>query len=337
MQLRIYAASAVLCLMLKGLALPAFAFEAAILAPVGCDNAVSCGEDITVEEVKRLSVVASAIRTDCLKKHSEAPDICALESAVLGNKCGKNYWARLEDYADGNAVLEKLIELAESGKPFHGWWPGGSQIVQSSTSPANEKHLALCRVIEISGIAGPPRDCATVAIFTPEGTWLRGVDQKACTKMATPNKGGAGGIDIEFEILTKISPLVFAKTLQDLFVSHLELVPELKVFEGPPGTVSTVVLRFVASPRESKILSRGWRERFDFQVNFYKKDDKVRLEGTAHSLVSRLALGRLDQYQGPSETQLLTYARHLDAEVDAAIKSVCRNYKKEDLKTISCD
>ncbi|MCX5855595.1 MAG: hypothetical protein NTZ24_13675 [Deltaproteobacteria bacterium] len=336
MQRNIYVTIAALYLALQGFVPPTLAFEAAVLAPVRCDNAVSCGKDITIEEAKRLSVVTSATHTDCLKKHPETLDTCSLKTAVLSNECGKNYWAMVEDYPDGKAVLVKLIALAENGKPFHAWWPGGSQIVQSETSSADEKHLALCRVTEISGIAGPPKECATVAIITPEGTWLRGVDEKACTKMPSLSIGGAGAINIEFEILTKKSPLLFANKLKDHLVPRLVLTPQLDVYGSPPASADTVILRFTSPIRDSKIL-KGWRDTLDFTVRFHRKDNKVFLSGIAHPMVCQQNRPNISEFHGLDHAQSETYAQFLDNEVAAAIQSSCRHYEKKDSKIIACD
>ena len=336
MQRILYVTIAFLCLSLQGFLSPTLAFEAAILAPVRCDNAVSCGKDFTIEEAKRLSVVVPpSIRAYCLKKHPGKPDTCSLESAALGNSCGKYYMARVEDYPNGNAVLTKLIALAENGKPFGAQGPDRYQIVQSDTSSADEKHLALCLVTEISGIAGPPRDCATVAIITPEGTWLRGIDRRGCTKGPTFGLG-AGTINIYFEILTEKSPLLFANKLKDLLVDKLELTSKLTAFGSPPENARTVTLQFTAPIRESKILPSGWRDTLDFFVGFYSDDSKVVLKGEAHIMVCRQNLPNIRDFHGLDSTQSNTYALFLDKEVGAAIQSVCQHFEKKDSETIVC-
>jgi hypothetical protein len=336
MQRGMYVMIAALCLSLHGFVPPTLAFEAAILAPVRCDDAASCGEDITIEEAKLSSVKTSAIRTDCLKSHSGTPDTCFLKSAALGNICGKYYWARVEDYPDGNTVLTKLIALAENGKPFGVQGPNRYQIVQSATSLADETHLALCLVTEVSGLAGPPRNCATVAIITPEGTWLRGVDERACKKMPSFGIGG-GAINIDFEIMTKKSPLLFANNLKDRLVDKLKLTSELNVFESSPGNVGTVTLRFTAPIGLSKILQGGWHDTFDFFVGFYREDGKIVLRGAAHPMVCRQNLPNITQFSGLNNDQKSVYALFLDNEVAAAIQSLCKHYEKKDSKTIVCD
>jgi hypothetical protein len=238
----------------------------------------------------------------------------------------------LERFSDGAAALKVLRSRAQDGKPFDGY-----VIVESDKSTDSEQHLALCTVSQVSDAFGPPRQCVTVAIVTPNETWLRGGDRglTSCYIMATFRNSGA--IDITFNVQTKTNPLDVSAALLRVLKTDFDLSAEQEVSNARDGKLDAIYIRSSGSLRDSKILPVGWREALDFDLYIVPTKDGISIRGTAHALVCRQALGSVVDYRGLDDSQRAAYASALDSGVDLAIRSSCKKYQKQDAKTIVCD
>jgi hypothetical protein len=334
------------------------AAEAAILAPVGCprppgvfpfvNKPLSCGTDFTIGEAKKsYSEWQASIRAlpklfpNVHVPTSELRLTPILDDNICYVRSGDPYiWAMVKELDQGQAALDQLLNLAKSGAVFtskDGY--SHHQIVETTSSTRIERHLALCYV---SKHLGPPRDCVTVAIITSQEIWLRGktagLAPFGCNSAAESRLSGS--IRITYNVRSGASPMLFAEALQKTLISAQSLSTELVPYSDPEGTVYSVLLNSSAPLRDSKVLFDGWRESFDFDVYFGRRDPQkaaVSVDGTLQPLVSRLARGSLAEYQGLDDAQRNTYMTTFDNLVGESIKTACPNFVQIDSGTISCE
>jgi hypothetical protein len=338
------------------------AAEAAIRAPIECRDRnrtsaadlnsflnwpISCGTDFTMGEAKKsYSEWQASIRAlpklfpNVHVPPSELRLTPILEDNICYVRSGDPYiWAMVKELDQGQAALDQLLNLAKSGAVFSSK-DGYSQheIVETTSSTRIERHLALCYV---SKHLGPPRDCVTVAIITSQEIWLRGktagLAPFGCNSAAESRPSGS--IRITYNVRSEASPMLFAEALQKILISAQSLSTELVPSSDPEGTVYSVLLNSSAPLRDSKVLSKGWRESFDFDVYFGRRDSQkavVSVDGTLQPLVSRLARGSLAEYQGLNDAQRNTYMTTFDNLVGESIKTTCPNFVQIDSETISC-
>lgn len=346
-------------------------------APIECSGLPSCGDDITLEEVKLSYEELKRRRMECLldkKAEEEIPSNndfslgvklqeqiekittkrCEYDQAVFGNVCGDadtvgSYylWAPLDEFQDGKVILDELIDKAATGRNFNRTprikyqpdlqiWDSNI-IVQEKDSSQEELHLALCRVQEVRGTIGPPKECVTVAVITPGVQWLRtrAISHEFCYASASFRYSGA--IDIEFQINTALGPLKISEEILRMLRDELNLSAERHVTQYRTGSVNSVYIAASGGLRNSQILGGGWREALDFDIFINSSDDGVDLRGTAHAMVSRQALGSVVEYQGLSDVQRVTYAKTLESSVVDAIKKSCNKFTKVDSARIMCE
>lgn len=253
--------------------------------------------------------------------------------AVLGNLCDEQrtiggedeyFWAPVNQFTDGNATLETLLKMAKDGQAHD-----GHMVIGTASSTDQERHLALCAVASVRGSSGPPRACVTVAIVTPNATWLRGgYSDSLCNAMAVSRPTGA--IDILFEVVTPQGADTFSPALTRM-MADMGLAFELQA-----RTKDSLRLRSVAGLRTSTVLNGGWKEALDFDINLDRAGDRIFVNGELHVMVCRQALGNLDQYQGLDDAQRSIFAQTFDSNVRAALKSSCKSVIERDAKTMTC-
>jgi hypothetical protein len=300
--------------------------DVATRAPVACVGGASCGDDLTLAEAQQT--------------YAEAGPRFVPRSMTDGNTCnaaetrGDYYgWAPSDKVVDGAAALTRLTEHARSGQPFNRRYV----IIEADRSASDEQHLALCLVTQVGDVVGPPRQCATVAILTRGGAWLRTGDSDLTSCYAGTSFRPSGAIDIRFDVLTRAGLAPLSASLLKMLQSELKLSSEENRSVSSSGSIQSIEIRSATGPRTSEVLPGGWREAVDFDVTMRVEEGKVRIEGAAHALVCRQALGSFRQYQGMDDAQRATYAAFLDARVDAAIKAACPGYVRRDARTVQCD
>jgi hypothetical protein len=329
------------------------AADAAIGAPVNCESAIkalpkgvspyddnvnlpaSCGSDPSLTEAKvktRRSwgnVAGLHLTTKSLIKH-----------------CGDDHppwvWAPVAAFEDGEERLKYLLNLAKSGLPLD-----GMEVVEAKPQIPGEQHLALCAVSEGSGT---PKECDTVAILTKSETWLRG------DAIPPPPPPGApppvpcvrdgeqrisGGMSIKWTTQGTRDVELLSTSLVSILYSRQGLQAGIEPFAYDDDHRPKVIKVETSAPlRTSKTLPGGWREAFDFDVDFYKSDEPeaaVEIEGTLEAMVSRQAVGNQTEYHGLSDAQRNLYLITFDGLVEQSILNACPNGKKIDRSHIACN
>jgi len=326
-----------------------FAVDYRLSGPVKCGDssrAPSCGADATLSDAQHSFDKEKGNITKCLAQRSTKSDGPSLERllshdtcsrmtlAVLKNLCDEEktvggedgyFWAPANQFKNGTATLQILLSMAKEGRPHD-----GHIIIGSTESTVKETHLALCEVYSVGGNTGPPRACVTVAIITPSTTWLRGgYSDGFCNAMAIVRPTGA--IDILFEVITPNRVDAFLPALSKM-MTGMGLA-----FEVLAGAKDRLRIRSAAGLRNSAVLQAGWREAMDFDVDLDRENDRILVNGVAHVMVARQALGNLDQYQGLDDAQRAIYATTFDSKVRAALKSACKSVVERDAKTLTCN
>jgi hypothetical protein len=337
---------------------PSFGYSSddaiAIRAPVSCTGTsissifnmpISCGHDTALAEVKQ-SHESLGKRLDKLDKRLDKLDkrldkldlrIMSFDACDQTGYDGPYVWARVGDYTNGLSSFEKLLHYAKSGEAF-GERHRKYQIVEAVPPIDGEQHLAICF---ISNQSGPPRDCVTVAIITKTDTWLRGElgDGGSFGCNASGYSRTSGSIGIRYDVFTSNNPTEFAKAVSDLLRSRQNITPELTFYKNSDGSVYSIWLNSSAPLRDSKVLSAGWREAYDFDVYFGRKDHEeldLSIQATLRPMVSRLAGGSLTEYQGLDDAQRNTYSAFFDTLLGDAIKSACVHWTQIDGEKITC-
>lgn len=143
---------------------------------------------------------------------------------------------------------------------------------------------------------------------------------------------------MSFEVTTARKVTDFSTQLQKKLALDLSLSVEADETISSDGHVNSVTLRSTAPLRDSKILTGGWRESFNFDVSLHAAaDGKVRIRGATQPLVCRQALGNVRDFHGLDEAQRSLYASALDGFVEAAISSTCTSFRKIDASRVTCD
>lgn len=300
-----------------------------VQVPVDCQKTTSCGEDPSLRSVKRryksLGGAALVANTALNRCDPLEPD------AV--------HWGPADAVEGGPAAIAALIDHAQRGTP-----DDRTVIVETAASSKNERHLARCSVTTVGDTLGPPRDCVTMAILTPERNWLRGeVPQPPpergeyvldmCPTAAHIRLGGA--IDINYDVRAPASIAVLAQAIQHALETRLDLKVELDDAHG----AHYVSLDAASGMHNSKVLTTGWREIMDVSVYVESNESEhiVSISGLAHLLVVRQAVADISRYQGLNDAQRTLYARELDDVFADAIASVCQRFRRIDDKTVSCN
>jgi hypothetical protein len=336
--------------------------KAAVRAPVDCRSRsllatpVSCGKDLTITEARTSWAEYQSRLKQSPPNEKSSPDeennelrhylallreqklVPKLESHSCRASSTRGYiLAKIDDVESGHKEFNKLFAHAISGAPFtdgYGFW----QVVETNTSEPSEQHLALCQV---SKQGGPPRECVTVAIITPQETWLRG--ELSERFMGCPTSAFiriSGSIGILYNVKSSASPVLFATSVQKDLNNSQQLTTDLIKYADTNGVAYSVRLNVGVGLRDSRVLSGGWREALDFDVYFGRHDsrkDYLSVEGTLNPMVSRLAGGSLTEYQGLNDAQRNTYMTTFDKLVGNAIRASCQKAVDVNSKTIACE
>lgn len=302
--------------------------DVAVGAPVHCGTtAISCGEDITLDRAEKIAQIALKLE----------PEVESYAPCDQTGSDGEYVWAKPDDISGGTKALAQLLADAKSGKVFD-----QHQIVEALPRKPGEQHLALCRVSEQQG---PPRECITVALITHNETLLRALRPEfpkqypygGCPEAAIYRV--TASINIEYNIISNLSPAVFVSALRDELINRQHLMPEIRVSNDSDGVIFGAFLTSATPLRDSTVLSAGWRESYDFDVDILRDNDirdKLSVTGTLRPMVSRQAVGTLTAFQGPDDAQRSRYATFFDTLVGDAIKSACKHPIQNDAKTITC-
>lgn len=358
-------AAAIMCFAIGGIADQVFAEGMAIRAPIECEISLAEAKvsfEEMLEKVKSCQQrsqekkgeekkdgippsVADALQNLSSILQGTVEDECLILRSATDRTFGCNlspslyYWAPTDQLQDGKAALAQLLKRARDGKWFDQRF-GTYVIVESEGSAAEEQHLALCSVTRIGDVVGPPRDCETVAIITPDRAWLRAQTRQInigdFIQRTSYSVRLTGAIDISFDVAHR-NPLELSGSLLRTLKTDLGLSVLQEVSRAEDGSLQSIYLRAATPVRDSKILQSGWREALDFDILLRPQNNRVDIRGTAHALVCRQALGDLIEYHGLDDAQRAAYAKALDGYVDAAIKAVCKNYIQRDAKTINCN
>jgi hypothetical protein len=254
---------------------------------------------------------------------------------VVSDTCGYKkadayIWVPVETLSDGKSNIALLTERLQSGAPID-----QEVTVEATESTSDEKHIARCSVRSVKGLSGPPRECATVAIATPSRTWFRAADPKqSCVRGAEFRLSGA--IRINFEVNTTLKPPDFSSGILRALEHGFSLSATKEDEKDPDGTIAAVSLESVSPLRTSQILTGGWREALDFDVNVSQEAQIVEVRGTAHVMVSRQAVSQLTEYSGLSDAQRSIYATALNDGIERAILDADKSCHTVDSTHIAC-
>lgn len=317
--------------------------EPIIRVPVDCHDAISCGYDLDVDSAKESENKLLKSINSCKEKPPRylgmpIKDACEVVGMVYTSVCDKDnpeyyYWADPRVVENGNELIEGLKSGLSAGAVVD-----DKQIVISSGGKKDEDHIAVCDVRKIKGVVGPPRDCRTVAIVTPNKSWIRaqlkGNGIMVCLAWASFRMSGS--IDVEFNVLTGKNIEEYVIKISDMMNKTLGLNVEIKMDKQPDGRIYSASIYSTSSLRNSVILVGGWREALDFDVHLTRRSDGVEIRGVARALVSRQAVGSMTSYQGLDDGQKSAYATKLDNSIKEAIKLVCSSFREMDSKNIIC-
>ncbi|MBR1233140.1 hypothetical protein [Bradyrhizobium sp. AUGA SZCCT0182] len=244
-------------------------------------------------------------------------------------------WAPVQQIEDGAATIRNLQARAETGNAVD-----NQIVVEATESKPNEQHLAICGVRTINHAQGPPHDCTTVAIVTPNLTLMRAdfverFDTGGCLLSSTVRMSGA--IDVTFEVNTKLEPTRFGDAIHRTLTEQLAFQCDTDIVKDNQGKVTAIFIRSTAPYRDSPILKNGWRESIDFDVNISVKDSGIDVRAFSKPMVARAAAGTAVEYRGPDDAQRATYARVLNDYIGKALKTPCTKAKDVDSKRIQCE
>ena len=318
---------------------------AAVTAPVRCKtpSSPSCGADLTLNDAKESFARVLEKHGSCkvlgpgADAHETTGQCAPLESVTDFNICGEiatvgeYFWAPSDKMQDGGSVLRTMLSRAKEGTVFGNEY----MIVETSESTPAERHFALCGVRSIRGVQGPPTDCTTIAILTPDQTWLRGGNrnQMFCNAMATFRPSGA--IDIDFDLLAHSSLQKVSASLLSLLQTNMGL-QAVEQAHGQNGDY--ISIESTSGLRESKILGGGWRESVNLDVAVDRVNEgKIRVHATANVGVCRQNVGSVTAYHGLNDAQRSAYSSELDSLLGEALRDSCVNGHPQDSKTIVCD
>jgi hypothetical protein len=257
---------------------------------------------------------------------------------VTNSVCGDDhvlgyyyFWMDVDQLKNGPQLLRNIKERLGSGKPMN-----GTALVLATESKPGEQHIAKCHVSTVKGMSGPPSDCTTVAIATESHTWVRtAYPSSGCLLAATYRLSGA--IDIRFNVRTPHGAATFAKPILKTLETTFGLSAVTDASTAQSKGFDGLMIRSAAPIRDSRILSGGWREALDLDVEVIAEAEEIKVSATAHILVSRQAVGQLTDYSGLTDAQRSTYATVFDDALRSAIISACKSPQKLDSENIVCD
>lgn len=150
----------------------------------------------------------------------------------------------------------------------------------------------------------------------------------------------SGAIDIDYNVVTKQELLRLSDAIGRVMAFDLGLTTVRWEARSSDGSIGVVGFRSVAALRDSAILSPGWREALDFDLELSDHraigQEAIIIHGVVHANVCRQALGTLAGYQGLDDAQRARYASVFDKKISDAIKSICSSYEQKDSSNITC-
>ena len=318
-----------------------FDTTAAVQAPVRCQQAPSCGSDITLADAEHsYAQNKEALSRQKDPKRARLARLDDYTPAAMVDKhiCGQGdvlgfyyFWAPAQELPDGDAAVKRLASGLQRTEPQNGYLH-----VQAAESGVNERHFALCRVTTISGISGPPRECTTVAIALPDRIMLRASNHNQPWCYTAASFRASGAIQIEYEIDTRLSVSQISTSIASTLQGQFNLAVDKEEVKDSQGRISSAYMRSTAGLRDSAILPSGWRESLDVDVSVSAQESILAVRGTVHALVSRQAVGSLTNYSGLDDAQRSLYSLAFDSGIGKAIQSVCKTFRKLDAKRVIC-
>lgn len=250
----------------------------------------------------------------------------------VADGCPWIVWGRVDEFEKGPSTLDRVLAYARTGEIFDEKY----QVVAATPELDHERHLAICSV---SKYRGPPTRCHTVVVIKGQEIYLRGESERTSCPAPSIALRPSGSIDVQYKVITHDGLLVFALSVNDMLATKQGLLGDLITSKDSRESVTSVWLRSAAPLRDSKVLSAGWREAYDFDVYFYwaeANQNEMGVEATLRPMVSRLAVGSLVQYQGLDDAQRTRYASYFDLLIGDAIKAACHRWKQIDGININC-
>lgn len=325
----------------------------ALRVPVQCEFLPSCGSTITLAQAQSTftKMHEAALQMPIAKATLPAKDELnikriteSLREPVYGPLVSEHvcdakdvighyyFWAPAIKVRGGAAALKQLNHDVASGRT-----KGSFIHVEASHSTPAERHLALCHVVHINGRTGTPRHCTTVAIVTDNDAWLRmgNTGQSWCLMSGSFRSSGA--MSIKFNVKTTGGPQSLSDSIQKLLQEELILAVERSVQQSINGTIESITLRSTSGLRDSKLLPAGWRETLDFDVSISRASGHLEVHGTAHTMVSRQAVGNFTDLVGLDDAQRTLFVNGLDARIERAIKRTCNTFAKLDSTNVVCN
>jgi len=243
-------------------------------------------------------------------------------------------WAPADEVSNGAEVLRLLSARLTQG-PFD-CKRGKCRILVEDSSDSEWRHIDLCTVRSVGGVAGVPESCEAVALLRQNEGWLRIWADRSpiieCQASAFFNLTGRFGYTMSVE--TGAGPERFVPLLSGLL-------------SGPPFSLSTSLdeadtsaVIGVASQRLSPILAGGFRELIEVRGQTFRRavdSPVVTLELSATLYVSKQNPGNLDEYRGPSEGQRGEYANAFGASLTTLLQRKCKAFTAHATDAVRCD
>jgi hypothetical protein len=325
-----------------------------VRVPVKCSGLPSCGDDITLDEIRKSYENAKKIFNECKEieskettKNNSLSSIfiklgksssCEAEVAHNYNVCGRvettgyyHFWAPYEKYQNGDAALKEILSNVNTMN-----FVGSGVFIDSANSTPNERHIAFCKSRKIGGKLGVPTECVTVAVITDNKTYLRGRRANQIWCHVAGSLRSSGTIDILFEVKTKLALELFSNNIMQYLNEHMGLSSERETNADESGQAGSIYVMSSSGFRNSKVL-KGWREILDFDIYSTKSNNGFRVRAVARTMVSQLNLGSITEYTGLNDVQKDVYLRYLDNSLQQAIVRTCSKSRIIDSKNIVCE
>lgn len=304
-------------------------------------SAVSCGEDTLLSSAQAISDNIISRHPMCKISSKKAPCIKDFKASLFaypieGGCFPYHTWLPVELVSGAKSELKKFLSVAKKGSSYEGKF----QIVGALEYVGEEQHLAVCTVTDIDGRHGPPKDCHTAVIVTPQQTYIRvlEVTRDAWCQTAAEIRA-SGAINIKFEISKLADASVLSEPFLDMLKTKLALSTEYDVRKSTEtGKIEEINFTSTTGLRDSKLIAGGWREALDFDVDVRTKDDgSVSIIGHTQPIISRYASGNLTEYHAPNDAQRSTYAKAFNDSVIEAINKACPSAVQLDDRRIQCN
>jgi hypothetical protein len=259
-------------------------------------------------------------------------------SSMLEGGAAVTGWVPVEKAFEGHAALKRLQEMMEKKELDNCNDETGdcTTVVEAIPVDKGERVLAVCDVPRIGEETGAVRNCAAVAIITPDASYIRAVVGYK-RGQAIPIKQDEWQATTEYRIEkgSDDAPMpsaaaVLGAARSALDSKFLKLTTELLPKDNPVRAIGIGALR-------RNFTMGSFREKVSFKVEVDRSEvGEFSIKVAFNLQVNEQGRDRAEEFRPPSDVEIESYKVALDQGIWRQILQLCKLQTSKELRTAVC-